>query len=108
MALQLWNLSFRYNNNNILCAQHDAIIDQIPSFICIYEDWTINYTVTGTELDPDSSASGMFNHRAAHTQSFSILHGLLMNQNYSLTIVISTDSGKSSITASTTFGKFNL
>ena len=85
-------------------------IFQIPSTICVYEHWTINYAVIGIQLGSNSSISGVVNHPATahimHNPSFSIMHGLLMNQNYSLTITISTDSGES-ITTSTIFGKFS-
>lgn len=80
---------------------------QIPNTLCFYENWMINYSVSGDSNSSLVSGTMSYNSLAAriHSLSFSIVYGLLMNQNYTLTIIF-TDSGESSITASANFGKF--
>ena len=81
---------------------------QIPSYLCFYDSLTFNYSVsemqTFTELH---NISGTLEYQGSKNIAFDIMSGLLMDQNYTLSVTVSTDSGDSSITTSVMFGEFD-
>ena len=75
--------------------------------MCLFEILDINYTLVSMEAINTSLVSETVTHYGGGNLTFTITSGLRMNTNYSLLILVTSETGYSQLSSSVVFGKSN-